>query len=158
MRKEIFTINFDYNFNANRRGAKYTLNGEHWLNAGEFVEIAVKSGLGLELHKDACTAFDKGDDIPEYKASVKSPKFTLTTVNLGDNKDEIIAHYFERTASETAIWGFVAGEEVITYWMTMDEFREYLNEWGYFDKHSHYVRGKALSGKMLNWLDERVTE
>lgn len=156
MKKQIFPITFKYNFDPARRGAKYTLDGEHWLNAGEFVEIAVKSGLGLELRKDANTSFDEGDDIPELKASVKSPKFTLTTVNLGDSKDEIIRNYFERTASETVVWGFIAGEEVVTYWMSMAEFAEYLENWGYFDKHTRYVRGKALSGKMLNWLDERA--
>jgi hypothetical protein len=54
------------------------------------------------------------------------------------------------------VWGYIAGEEIVTYWMSMEEFREYLNNWGYFDKHSGYVRGKALSGKMLRWFEERI--
>ena len=159
MKRKVFTITINYQFDNARKGAKYTFDGgQTHKNGGEALEIMLKSGLKLEAVKDANTSFDKGDDIPEYKASVKSPKFTLTTVKLGNDFETIVSEYFKRTASEQVIWGYIAGEEIVTYWMSMDEFREYLEAWGYYDSHSGYVRGKALSGRMLRWLEARVVE
>lgn len=159
MKRNVFTVTTNYQFDSARKGAKYTFDGgQTWKNSGEAVEILLKGALGLAAEKDANTSFDKGDDIPELRASVKSPKFTLTTVKLGADFETITDEYFKRTVSELVIWGYIAGEELVTYWMSMDEFKEYLNNWGYLDKHSGYVRGKALSNKMLNWFEARVAE
>ena len=160
MKRVVYNIiGIDYIFDASRKGAKYSFDGGRtWKNNGEAVEIILKWALGLEASKDANTPFDKGSDIEEYKASVKSPKFTLTTCNIGNNKEDIIREYFKRTASKQTVYGYIAGEEIITYWMDMEEFKEYLDEFGYYDNHSGYVRGKALSNKMINWFEKRIAK
>lgn len=159
MERRVYKVDIDYRFEIDRKGSKYTFdNGQTYKNTGEAFEILLKSCLGLEPMKDANTPFNEGDDIPEYKASVKSPKFTLTTVKLGEDKDTIINEYFRQVASRQVVWGYIAGEEIVTYWLNMGEFMDYLQVWGYYDKHSGYVRGKALSGKMIEWLEERVVE
>ena len=158
MKRVIYNIEgINYIYDARRKGAKYSFDGgQTWKNNGEAVEIVLKWALGLKATKDGNTPFDKGSDIEEYKASVKSPKFTLTTCNIGNDKETIVSEYFKRTASKQTVYGYIAGEELITYWMNMEEFGEYLKEFGYYDNHSGYVRGKALSNKMVTWFEKRV--
>ena len=88
MKRVIYNIEgINYIYDARRKGAKYSFDGgQTWKNNGEAVEIVLKWALGLEATKDGNTPFDKGSDIEEYKASVKSPKFTLTTCNIGNDK------------------------------------------------------------------------
>lgn len=155
MKRNVYTITKDYQFDITHKGTPYCIDGT-WKNAGEAVEILLKSALGFEAVKDANTSFELGDDIPELCASVKSPKFTLTSVKLGESFEEVKANYFERTASELVIWGYVAGEELVTYWMSMEEFSEYLDKFGTWEASRKVIRGKGLSNKMLNWFEERV--
>lgn len=157
MKRTVYTIDINYTYDNARRGAKYSFdNGKTWKNSGEAVEIILKACLGLNAEKDANTPFDKGSDIESLHTSVKSPAFTLTTCKLGTTKNEIVENYFKRTASDCVAYGYITEDTLVTYWLTMEEFREYLEEFGYLDKHSGYVRGKKLSNYMLYWLDKRV--
>lgn len=155
MKREVYTITKDYQFDSTHAGAPYSIDGKH-CNAGEAVEILLKAALELTAEKDPNTPFDEGSDIPELHASVKSPNFTLTSVNLGESFEEVMENYFERTASTCTAWGYIAGEELVVYWMSMDEFREYLEEFGTWEKSRKVIRGKKLSKKMLDWLDKRM--
>ena len=155
MKRNVYTITKDYQFDSTHKGAPYCIDGTY-KNGGEALEVFQKDALGFEAVKDPNTSFELGDDIPELHASVKSPKFTLTSVYLGESFEEVKKNYFERTASELVIWGYIAGEEIVTYWMSMEEFSEYLDEFGTWDKSRKVIRGKALSKKMLDWLEERV--
>ena len=155
MKREVYTITKDYQFDITHKGAPYCIDGT-WKNAGEAVEILLKDALGFRAEKDANTPFDEDSDIPELHASVKSPAFTLTSVKLGESFEEVKASYFERTASELTIWGYVAGEELVTYWMNMEEFSDYLEAFGTWEASRKVIRGKKLSNKMLNWFEERV--
>ena len=74
MTKTEYTINFKFAFDPAHKGASYTLDGEHYMNGGEFAEIADKMVKGLGSKKDANTPFDKGSDIEETDTSVKSSK------------------------------------------------------------------------------------
>lgn len=156
MKRMVYDISgFDYKFDASRRTNKYWVASENrWCNQGETVEPMLKWVHGLEAKKDPNTAFDKGSDIEEYHTSVKSPKFGLTNESLADNKEEYIDRYFERTASKNVAYGYIAGDELIVYWMRMDEFREYLNEFSYMSEGR--LRGNGLSNKMITWFEKRV--
>ena len=45
-------MNLSYIFDAARKGAKYSLDGTHWMNGGEFMEAAAKAVHGLDPYKD----------------------------------------------------------------------------------------------------------
>ena len=49
--KKISTLTtIEYTFDPNRKGAKYTLDGTHYMNGGEFAEVATKAALGYDAH------------------------------------------------------------------------------------------------------------
>ena len=83
MRKETYQNNLSYIFEADRKNAKYSIDGgEHFMNHGDYCECPAKSVLGFEPKKDANTRADEGWDIEEIKASVKS-----WNCGLSDRKD-----------------------------------------------------------------------
>lgn len=160
MKRRVYNISkINYIFDASRIGNKYSFdNGAKWINTGEAVEVLIKSVLGLLGVKDANTGFNKGSDIKEYKASVKSPRFTLTSVALGNTFEEVKERYFKEVASEMTIFGIIAGEDLITYWMTMEEFKEYLEVFGTWEPKRKVIRGKQLSNQMITWFERKVDE
>ena len=89
MTKTEYTINFKFTFDPTHKGAPYTLDGEHYMNSGEFAEVADKMVKGYGSKKDANTPFDKGSDIEETNTSVKSSKATLTSAQIGYDFDSI---------------------------------------------------------------------
>lgn len=156
MTKFVSTAIPSYRFDADRKGAKYSLdNGEHWLNAGEFAEAVLKFAMGFSPCKDANTAFDAGSDIPELSMSVKSSKATLTSEVLGKDLTTSLNTYFERTASTSWAWVVVADETVTAYIMNAEEFRKFTEEWASYNTENR-VRYKVTSGKMVKWFEERV--
>ena len=64
MTKTEYTINFKFAFDPAHKGAPYTLDGEHYMNGGEFAEIADKMVKGLGSKKDANTPFDVSTSTP----------------------------------------------------------------------------------------------
>ena len=156
MNKFVSTSLPSFRFDAERKGAKYSLdNGEHWLNGGEFAEAVFKFALGYEPRKDGNTAFDAGSDIEELSMSVKSSKATLTTEVLGKDMDTSLRTYFERTASTSWAWVIVTDETVTAYIMNAEEFEEFTREWASYSTEGR-IRYKVTSGKMVKWFEERV--
>ena len=83
MKKETYENNLSYIFEADRKNAKYSIDGgNHFMNHGDYCECLAKSVLGFEPKKDANTRADEGWDIEEIKASVKS-----WNCGLSDRKD-----------------------------------------------------------------------
>lgn len=159
MERKVYDISkANYKFDASRRNNKYTFDGIKWVNAGEAIEILLKFVLGLLAKKDPNTGWNEGNDIEEYKASVKSPNFTLVNSVIGETFEEVKEEYFKHVASEIVIFGIIAGDELITYWMDMNEFDEYLKEFGTWEKTRKVIRGKKLSNQMVTWLEKRVVE
>ena len=158
MTSTTYPINFQYFFDPSiaHKGAHYSLDGEHWMNNGEFAEVADKIVKGFGSTKDANTAFDKGSDIPQTQTSVKSGKATVTTVKLGNDFQSFKRAYFSRVHSTNWDYVVVLDDSIIVYNMNAVEFESFLDEWATFQKDRQTIRIKATSAKMLAWLDQRV--
>lgn len=156
MKRTESTINFKFHFDPTHKGAPYTLDGEHWMNGGEFAEVADKMVKGLGSKKDANTPFDKGSDIEETQTSVKSSKATLTSAQIGYDFDSIKNCYFARVHSTNWDYVIIMDDSVIIYNMNASEFSEFLTNWSTYNKDRNVIRIKATSAKMVNWLEERV--
>ncbi len=155
MKKAMYSMPVAYRYNPERKGAPYTVDGARWLNAGELIEIQVKSALGYEPRKDANTAFDAGSDIPELCASVKSSKSTLTSARIGDSFEAILRAYFARTASKLWIWAVQDKDALTIYMMNRYEFEAFTR--AFASVQCGVIRYKYTSSKMIQWLDERAT-
>lgn len=151
--KMVSKVNLEYTYDAGRRGAKYSLNGgKNWLNGGEFAEAAAKAAHGLEAGKDANTRFDEGSDVPEYHASVKSSKASLTNCKLADDFDGSVKAYFEQVASTEFWWVEVKGEQVAIYKMGASLFEKFIRKFSKLNERG-VIRFASTSSKMLAWLD-----
>lgn len=151
--KMMSEIKVSYTYDAARKGAKYSVNGgKSWLNGGEFAEIAAKAAHGLDATKDANTRFDEGSDVPEFHASVKSSKASLTNMKLADSFDASVTAYFEQTAS-TEFWYVSIMDELVTiYKMNATKFERFLRKFSKLNERG-VIRIAATSSKMLAWLD-----
>lgn len=154
MTKTEYNINFDFAFDPAHKGAPYTMDGEHYMNGGEFAEIADKMVKGLGSKKDANTPFDKGSDIEETATSVKSSKATLTSAQIGYDFESIKRCYFARVHSTNWDYVVILDDTVIVYNMNAAEFESFLDNWASYYKDRNVIRMKATSGKMLQWLDK----
>ena len=154
MKKIISTNLKAYTFDNERRGAKYSFDGEHFNNNGEFSEAQLKHVLGFEAVKDANTAFDEGSDIEELQMSVKSSKASLTSEILGKDLETSLNTYFERTASNQWSWVIIMDGTLTAYVMDANEFREFTQIWANYSERK-VIRYKATSGKMIKWFEER---
>ncbi len=151
--KMMSKIKVSYTYDATRKGAKYSINGgESWINGGEFAEIAAKAAHGLDTTKDANTRFDEGSDVPEFHASVKSSKASLTNMKLANSFDASVAAYFERTASSEVWYVSVMDELVTIYKMNATKFERFLRKFAKLNERG-VIRIAATSSKMLAWLD-----
>lgn len=155
MTKEVKTISINYTYDKAHKGANYTLDGEHWMNNGEFAEVITKSVLGFEAKKDANTAYNEGSDIEELNASVKSSRFTLTSKVLADTFDNTVIKYFETVHSTVWIYTVVMEDTATLYTMNADEFREYLYKFATFTERK-VIRAKATSTKMIAWFESKL--
>lgn len=154
--KKISTLTtIKYTFDPTRKGAKYTLDGTHYMNGGEFAEVATKAALGYEAHKDANTAYNEGSDIPEINASVKSSKATLVNMKLADNFDESVEVYFQNTHSTCFIYTVLMDDTTNIYMMNETEFKAFIYEFAGLNERG-FIRFKATSGKTIQWLEERA--
>lgn len=141
-----------------KRQVPYNINGKDD-NGGAANECAVKSGLGLPAIKDGNGAFDVGDDIPEYNASVKSSAATLVNRKLGNNFDEVINAYFEQVHSKVVWYSVIDIEhkQVTVYEMNHKEFRQYLKLFSRFDETRKVIRlNKDAKSKNLYWLEQHA--
>lgn len=150
------TVALAYTIDKNHKGAPYTFDGIHYMNNGEFSEAELKACLGLKAKKDANTPYNLGSDIPEYSASVKSSKATLTSARIGNDYITIKNTYFENTASTCWIWVSINGDELTSYTMSKNEFSDFMDAWALFQKDRQVIRFKTESKKMLEWLEARL--
>lgn len=146
-------INLSYIYDAARKGAKYSINGgKSWLNAGEFMEAIAKAMHGLDAGKDTNTRFDEGSDVPEFHASVKSSKASLTNCKLADDFEGSVRAYFEQVASSEFWYVTIADELVTIYKMNATKFERFLRRFSKLNERG-VIRIAATSAKMLTWLD-----
>ena len=151
--KKIQTLTtIEYTFDPTRKGAKYSLDGIHYMNGGEFAEVATKAALGYDPHKDANTAYNEGSDIPEINASVKSSKATLVNMKLADNFDDSVRVYFQNTHSTCFIYTVLMDDMTVIYMMNAVEFKEFIYKFAGLNERG-FIRFKATSGKTIQWLE-----
>ena len=158
MTKLTFENNLNYIFNPERKNAKYSLNGgETYMNHGEYCECLCKSVLGYEAHKDANTAFDKGDDIPEMKASVKSWRCGLTDCkDMPKNPEDFMKEFWIRDHSENFIWVYDYADMVDLWIMNRNEFKAFVNEFAVWDNHCTKFRITICNNKINTWLEAHI--
>ena len=158
MIKKTYENNLNYIFDGERRSAKYSLNnGETWMNHGEYCECLAKSVLNLQATKDANTAFDAGDDIPELHASVKSFGCGLTECkNMPNNPADFLKAFWERDKSTTFIWVYDYGEMVDLWFMDRTEFTEFVNTFATWDNYCVKFRIKTCNNKINNYLERKI--
>ena len=154
MKKKVFELNLNYSYDKEHKGAHYLIN-EKYLNNGEFMEAVTKSVLGYEAKKDANTAYDKGSDIPELNASVKSSRFTLTNCKLANTFEKSIEIYFQNVHSTIWIYATIIENMVNLYFMNKEEFKNFLETFSSLNER-RVIRGKATTAKMLAWLEGKV--
>ena len=151
--KYMKAMNLSYTYDATRKGAKYSINGgKSWLNGGEFAEAAAKAAHGLDAAKDSNTRFNEGSDVPEFHASVKSSKASLTNMKLADDFDGSVRAYFEQVASSEFWYVTIADELVTIYKMNATKFEKFLRKFSKLNERG-VIRIAATSTKMLAWLD-----
>lgn len=157
MIKKTYTNTLSFRFDATRKNAKYTLNGGHWMNHGEFCEILAKHCLGYKAVKDANTAFNAGADIPELNASVKSINCGLTDMKLG-NDPQIWWNRYWAMCDETqiVIWVCEHDEEVDLWFMSHEEFKKFCENFAKWDSYSEKYRIKTCSNKTNAWLEAQL--
>lgn len=157
MKKTSHINNLTYTFDGTRKGAKYTLNGTTWMNHGEYAECLAKSVLGYKAEKDANTRFDKGEDIAELNASVKSQNCGLTDMKLGNNREEFLQKFWEMTNEDVQyIWVYDHDEMVDLYYMNLEEFKRFTERFGSWDGYCKKIRFKTCSSKVIAWLEENL--
>ncbi len=155
MKKLVQDITFDYTLDTSHKGAPYTIDGTHYMNGGEFKEIVAKNVTGYMGGKDANTPFDKGSDIPELNASVKSSAATLVNMKLADNFDDFVKVYFERVHSNLFIWSTIQETTATLYMMDANEFKTFIYKFAGMNERG-YIRFKKESGKMIAFLESLV--
>ena len=158
MTKTIATMPINYTYDANHARSHYLIEGETaYKNGGEFAEIVCKAVRGFEAVKDANTPFDKGSDIEETRTSIKSNACGLTDdKELRTTRDFYFTEYFKRTHSTNTDYVIIIDDMVYIYNMDMQtEFKEFVNTFGTWDKHSRKIRLNTTL-KMIAWLEERV--
>lgn len=130
-------------------------------NFGAYAEsVATFDAVG-EFRKHDSVPFDKGSDIPELHASVKSARFTLVSANIsnGETLQEKLDDYFARVASTLFIY---VTKDLTAYYMTATDFRAFLEAFTTLQRESAKnggglkVRAKSESKAMLRWLEARA--
>ena len=130
-------------------------------NFGAYAESVVAYDVTGEIRTHDHVPFDKGSDIPELNASVKSARFTLASANLsnGNTLEEKINDYFNRVASNLFIY---VTKDLTAYYMDANEFRAFLEKFTTLQRESEKngngmkVRAKSESKAMKQWLAIRA--
>jgi hypothetical protein len=129
-------------------------------NNGQHAEQLADYALTGQIRKADRIAFDKGSDIPELEASVKSARFTLASTLEGETFKEQLEDYFTRTASKLAI--YVSLELETAFLMNMEEFRTFIETFCKLQRSSSKNGGKPVirmgteTKKVQEWLLERA--
>ena len=142
-----------YIYDATRKGAKFSINdGDSWMNGGELAEVVAKAIHGLDPLKDHHTRFNEGSDIPEFNASVKSSKASLTNKRLADNFNDSVNAYFAQVASSEFWYVSIVDEIVTIYKMGTATFERFVRRFGKLNERG-VIRLAKTNATMLAWLD-----
>ena len=129
-------------------------------NNGQHAEQLADYALTGQIRKADSVPFDKGSDIPELEASVKSARFTLASTLKGETFEEQLEDYFARTASKVAV--YVSLQLETAFVMDMEEFRAFIETFCKLQRSSSKNGGKQVirmgteTKKVQEWLLERV--
>lgn len=158
MRKETYMHNIEYIYDESRKNSKYSLDGgEHYMNHGEYCECLAKAVLGYEAKKDANTRHDKGHDIPELKASVKSQNCGLTDrKDMPHNKQDFMRKFWRTEKTETYIWVYEDGTIIDLWYMTRKEFQKFVRRFATWDEYCKKMRIKTCNNKINTWLETQL--
>lgn len=157
MRKETYANTMAITYEATRKGAKYTFDEVHYMNHGEYCECLAKYCLGYEPKKDTNTRFDKGEDIPELKASVKSTKCGLTDKKLADNRKDYMRKFWRMSPMDTIyIWVYENADIVNLWYMTRKEFQRFCRQFGSWDNYCKKIRFTTCDNKVNKWLEAQI--
>ena len=141
--------------NTGRPRAPYTIDGVHFMNDGQRKEAIAKNCHGLDWRIDGNTSYDKGSDIEQYNASVKSSKATLVNKKLGATLKESLDTYFQHTTS-TSFWYVTTDNELVTiYKMDANTFRTFLETFAKLNERG-YIRIARETRTMLYWLNHEA--
>lgn len=144
---------FNYTYDKARPRMKYLVeNGEKWINHGDLCEYMAKAILNCEVGKDR-TPFDKGYDIPELKASVKSHKCGLTECKgMPTEPAPFLEAYNTKSIAELYIYVCDHGEDVSLYMMNHDEFNQFIKQFGRWDRWRNNFRITACNKTVEKWM------
>lgn len=152
MKKEIHKNRLQVYYVPERKGAQYTLDFKHFMNAGQYKQMARIYALFNKIERPDKVPYNMGSDIPELLESVKSHKATLTSVKLGTTKKEILEKFFNTVASKQFSWVRIIDDEIITYIMTAMEFQEFCELFGEFEAERQVIRFREKKA-MITWLE-----
>ena len=164
MTKNIYANTLPYEM-TNKSGAKYRLpDKEKGANHGELCESVAKWHLGLYTPNNPNTSYDKGSDIEELKASVKSSHASLgRTFGDAKNTSEAIRYYFKHVHSTLFIWvEFDEVNQIVTeYHMNKKEFGKFIRQFMYCHMsetskdHKMEIRFPSTSKKLIAWFESQ---
>jgi hypothetical protein len=157
MTKTIYSINFAYTFDGTRKGAKYSFDGEHYKNTGEFLEFALKRILGYaDWNVKDSHRFDKDSDITDLCCSIKSAESSLFNIRLADNFNDSLELYFAKAHSTMWKYVMLVDDTLVVYTMDKNEFREFVSLFSRWDNYKGKIKIKTDSKKLLFWLENNV--
>lgn len=157
MTKTIYSINFAYGFDGTRKGAKYTFDGTHYKNTGEFLEFALKRILGYaDWNVKDSHRFDVDSDITDLRCSIKSAESSLFNIHLADNFDDSLELYFAKVHSTMWKYVMLVNDTLVVYTMNREKFREFVSLFGRWDSYKGKIKIKTNSKKLLGWLEENL--
>jgi hypothetical protein len=130
-------------------------------NAGSAKEANYCYHITGEVRHHDHIAFDKGSDIPENMASVKSARFTLVSGKLvkGDTMEEQWADYKARVHSKLFVY---VTKDNVAYEMNMNEFEKFVFTFCKMERESSKnggglkIRCKSESKELIEWLATKV--
>jgi len=158
MKTTTTTIKGLYKYNEGYKFNKWLVSGK-WYNEGETAEILYKVVNGFKVGCDRRTPFDLGSDVSETSESLKTFRSRLTDERLGSNKADVIKAFFDRVASKW--FTFIAldreADTLTAYKMSADEFKEFIEEFGAYEKSTGRVRFRNIKReRYTEWLGERA--
>lgn len=156
MYKTCHPISIPYTFDPNRPNAKYSFDGVHFMNAGQFLQIQLTASLYNRIEKPDNRNFSEDSDIPELCESVKSSKATLVNTFLGNDMETHLRNFFEQVASKQFSWLVLLDETIVRYVMDKNEFETFVRNWSKFDESRKVIRFKTTSTKMVQWLESNL--
>lgn len=131
------------------------------MNHGEICEVFCKAALGYKPVKDANTRHDKGHDIEEINASVKSHSCGLTDRKdlraICNNKEEFITKFFEEEQKDTIYIYVCEKDGFVTLWfMNREEFITFTENFGSYDKHDKKIRFKKADSTINKYCEKML--